>query len=438
MARPKKPAPIFDASGATGLEHSAGYIREELHPKLQGTQAIRVFKEMRDNDAVVGAILYAFEFLIRATSWKIEPRSESPSPEEQRIAEFCEQCREDMQSTWAEVLSEIVTFFWAGYSLLEKVYKIRGGQHESQIFRSNYADGLIGWRDLAPRSQESVQRWDIDDNGHVNGVWQLAAPKYKQVYIPSSKLLHFRIKSNKGNPEGRSLLRNAYRPWFFGKRLQEIEAVGIERNVAGLPVALLPPEMLHPNAKPEQKQAVADYEAMVSKIRLDQYSGLVFPAFETKEGKTGYDLKLLSSSGKSFADTDPVIRRWESRAALSVLAEFVLLGLDKVGSFALADSKTAMASLALGSAMDSICDVFNRDALPELVRLNGWDPRLAPRLSHGDIDQPDIMQLMNYVVAGVQSGAITPDAKLEAHLREYGGLAPREAMSVVREGSGGP
>ncbi|WP_155274431.1 hypothetical protein [Piscirickettsia salmonis] len=44
----------------------------------------------------------------------------------------------------------------------------------------------------------------------------------------------FRTTSRKGNPEGRSILRNAYQPWYYKKNLESIESIGIERNLVGL------------------------------------------------------------------------------------------------------------------------------------------------------------------------------------------------------------
>jgi hypothetical protein len=36
------------------------------------------------------------------------------------------------------------------------------------------------------------------------------------------------------------MLRTAYRPWFMKKRLEEFESIGIERDLAGLPIMWLP------------------------------------------------------------------------------------------------------------------------------------------------------------------------------------------------------
>ena len=51
--------PSLDVLGYSGLNQTGGNIYEEWLNKLSGERAVRTYKEMRDNDAIVGAILYA-------------------------------------------------------------------------------------------------------------------------------------------------------------------------------------------------------------------------------------------------------------------------------------------------------------------------------------------------------------------------------------------
>jgi hypothetical protein len=95
---------------------------------------------------------------------------------------------------------------------------------------------MIGWRKFAPRAQESILYWIWDDEGGLQGAVQLAAPDYKTIPISIDRLLLFRTTSLKNNPEGRSILRNCYRPWFFKRRIEEVEGIGIERDLCGIPV----------------------------------------------------------------------------------------------------------------------------------------------------------------------------------------------------------
>ena len=68
--------------GLTGLRRSAGHIQEEFLPQLAGFRAHQMYREMRDNDPVIGAILYAIDRLIRQVSWRVQANSKSVKDEQ--------------------------------------------------------------------------------------------------------------------------------------------------------------------------------------------------------------------------------------------------------------------------------------------------------------------------------------------------------------------
>jgi hypothetical protein len=57
--------PAFSEAGLTGLRRAAGYVDEEFLPQLRGRKAVQVFREMADNEPVVGALLFAIDRLLR-------------------------------------------------------------------------------------------------------------------------------------------------------------------------------------------------------------------------------------------------------------------------------------------------------------------------------------------------------------------------------------
>ena len=79
--------PSLDILGHSGLSYSGGSISEEWLTKLSGDRALRVYKEMRDNDAVIGSILYAIKSMVRQTPWKVE-KNPSGHPMADRAAQF--------------------------------------------------------------------------------------------------------------------------------------------------------------------------------------------------------------------------------------------------------------------------------------------------------------------------------------------------------------
>ena len=224
--------------GRIGQRRYGGTIYEEFLHELRGKRGIEVYREMSENDDVVGAILFAIEMLIRQCDWNVEPGGDTAKDRE--AAEFVKSCMDDMQDTWIDTISEILSFLTYGWSFHEIVYKRRMGNTKDSKTKSKYTDGLIGWKKLPIRAQETLYRWEYDEEDNLRGMTQQPPPYFCTYTIPMEKALLFRTKSRKGNPEGRSILRNAYRSWYFKRRIQEIEGIGIERDLAGLPVIHAP------------------------------------------------------------------------------------------------------------------------------------------------------------------------------------------------------
>jgi len=423
----------FSELGTSGLKKSGGIIDEEFLPLLRGDQGRRFLREMADNSPIAGAILFAFEKVILNLDWRIDPADceDTERTTADEYAAFVEECRSDMAHSWDSTLSEICTMFVYGWSFTEVVYKQRGGASDDPTKHSKYADGRIGWRKWAPRSQDTLLEWMFTENGDVEGLKQLDPyGGHGAVEIPLNKALLFKTTSTKTNPEGRSLLRSGAPSWYMQKRLQEIEAVGVERDLAGLPVAWVPQEWMLDTASDSEVAALAAIKDIVSNVKRNEQEGIVLPA--VINGETGtmvktVDFQLLSSGGSRNFDTDKIITRYEQRIAMSVLMDFLLLGHEAVGSKALSVSKIDLWTMAVDSLARSICDEINTRAIPTLLRLNGMNPDFAPLLAYGEVGNVDIEGLSTALQRLLTSGAVTPDDDLEDQIRTTFGLPPRDA-----------
>ena len=395
---------------------------EEFLPELRGYRGVEAYQEMADNDATVGAILFAIEMLMRQAEFHVEPAGDTDKDKE--AAEFVESCMDDMERTWADTLSEILSFMTYGWSYHEIVYKRRVGRTSSPITNSKYDDGLIGWRKLPIRAQDTLYGWDYKpDTDELLGMTQMPPPQYGLITIPLEKALHFRTRSRKDNPEGRSILRTAYRAYYFKKRLEEIEGYGIERDLAGFPVLYAPAELPIWDDDPEMQATLAKAENIVSSIRRDAREGLVLPG-----GEAGWKLELITSGSRRQFDTNAIIDRYDKRIATSVLADFVMLGQQQVGSFALADNKTKIFAMAIGTYLDAICEVFNNQGIPRLIDINGDHFKGItdyPKMVHGDIEDVDMQSFATFVKEMVGTGVLIPDEQLEDEVRRVGGLPER-------------
>lgn len=414
--------------GSSGTGH---IFYEEFLPQLRGNRGVQAYAEMADNDATIGAILYAIEMLMRQCEFHVEPAGTTAKDKE--AAEFVESCMHDMERTWTDTLSEILSFLTYGWSYHEIVYKRRVGKTDSPITKSKHADGLIGWRKLPIRSQDTLYSWEYKgDSDELIGMTQAPSPTYEHLTIPIEKALHFRTRSRKDNPEGRSILRTAYRAYYFKKRIEEIEGYGIERDLAGFPVLYAPEDydIWNPD-DPEMVAMLARAEALVASVRRDAREGLVLPG-----GERGWKFELMTSGSRRQFDTNDIIDRYDKRLATSVLADFVMLGQQQVGSFALADSKTRIFALAVGTYLDIICEVFNNQAIPRLIDINGDHFKGItdyPQMVHGDIEEPDLQSFASFIKDMVGIGAIQPDEELEKEIRRVGHLPEKTETSAPRD-----
>lgn len=374
----------FKQLGVSGLRRYGPAVYEEFIPELRWPYAGKVYQEMADNDAVIGSILYLAEMLIRGCTWEVKPKGNSDVDHE--AAKFLRECMDDMDLSWANTICEILSMFPYGFSFHEIVYKIRRGPEETNgKYRSRYSDGRIGWRRLPSRAQTSLAEWEFDEDGDVKAFIQRCEPNFDTVRIPLTKGLLFRTKVSKDNPEGKSLLRNAYRSWFFKKHFEEIEGIGIERDLAGFPVLTAPENLdLWNEADPRMVKMKADAERLVASVRRDSEEGMLLPH--------GWDLKLLSSGSSRQINIGDTIDRYDNRIAITMLSDIILIGNNRTGSFALADTKQSLLAAALQAQVSNIADVFNTFAVPRLFALN---------------DFPGLVDLPEIVPSGIQTPSVS-------------------------------
>ena len=405
--------------GRIGQRRYGGIIYEEFLHELRGKKGIEVYREMSENDDVVGAILFSIEMLVRQCAWNVDPGGDSAKDKE--AAQFVRSCMEDMQETWTDTISETLSFLTFGWSFHEIVYKRRMGNTRDSRTKSKYSDGLIGWKKLPIRAQETLYQWEYDKEDNLLGMTQMPPPDYGIFTIPIEKALLFRTKSRKNNPEGRSILRNAYRSWYFKRRIQEIEGIGIERDLAGLPVLYGPEDLnLWDKTMPENIEILNNLESMVRNIRRDEMEGVVLPA--------NYKLELLSSGGTRQFDTNAIVTRYDTRIAMTVLADFIFLGHDKTGSWALSSDKTELFAAAIGAYLDIICETFNSQGIPALLDINGkYFEGITeyPKMTHGDIEDADITKVASFIKDMTGIGVLVPDDSLEDYIRQVGHLPER-------------
>ncbi|MBU0846755.1 hypothetical protein KKH23_06150, partial [Patescibacteria group bacterium] len=274
-------------------------------------------------------------------------------------------------------------------------------------------DGKVVWKKMPIRAQQSLENWDMLDNGETIGMWQRPAPDYQLIYLPLKNSVHFRTTSLYNNPEGRSLLRNAYRPWYYKKGLEEIEAVGIERDLVGLPTITLPEGMKVDDESEENKVAIDWAKKILTNIRVDEQDGILLP--------NGWEFELVSSPGTKTIDVSATISRYAKEMAISLLGQFVMLGMERTGSYALATELVDMFYLSLEGFADYIASTINKQAVSTLFGLNGIT-RDLPYIVHTPIRRQAIKDMAAYVGTMIDKSVIKVDEDLTQYLKRFARL----------------
>lgn len=412
-------ANLMEEYGRTGLRHWGGFVFEEWLRELQwGPRAAEVYREMVDNDPVIGGMMYAIDRLCRHVDWRVEPGSSSK--EDKDRAEWVESNFRDLDVSWEDQISEILSFLTFGWSYFEMCFKVRDGYKRGDPTNSSrYDDKTIGLSKMPIRAQDSLWKWVFDDLGNVDGMIQNPPPDYLLRYIPMSKALLFRTTVAKGDPQGRSVLRSAYKAYYMLRNIQALEGIGIERDLAGLPILSAPEGVdIWDTNDPDMVALSAAAKNVVSSIRRDEQEGVILPS--------GWTLELLSAgagSRRQFSTTD-IITRYEQRIATSVLLDVILLGQDNVGSYALAGVKKGLFTASLEAYLDQIATTFNTHCIPLLYEINGFPlPKKFPELKHGTVESVDLDTLGQYVQRLSMAGApLFPDDTTLRYLTDQAGI----------------
>lgn len=246
-------------SGYLGLNVFNGVSNDELKRELNFPNSINTYKQMSYH-ATINSALTLFENLVSKADWKFKPVKDA-TPQELDQAKIINEMMQDLtDQTWSEFISEAMSANMYGFSVHEKVYRRRLKSNGSK-----YDDGIIGWKKLPIRNQETIEKFIFSEDGNeIKGVKQnlsaisdvynrYSSRTNNEVILPRSKIILFRAGKHKGDPFGKSMLRDAYLSWRFLSVIEEIEANGVAKDLAGLPVLKLPPQYLSSEASADQK-----------------------------------------------------------------------------------------------------------------------------------------------------------------------------------------
>lgn len=381
------------------------YLLEEYNSKLRGEAGIRLYDRMRRSDASVRSSLRTIKTPITGGTWFVEPGDESPIQKE--IAEFVwKNLTTYMTYSWRWVLREALNSLDFGYYMFEKVWAFGQFKGETRVFLKK----------LAPRHPIDVVEWKFDENGGPNAVvlYETEEIDQKSVTIPIEKLAVFTFEGEGGDLTGLSILRSAYKHWYFKETAYKIDAIQKERHGIGIPIVTLPM-----NASKDDKKAA---KKLAQNLRVNEKAYAVLPF--------GWEVTFLKLEGEPLK----VLETADHHSKMifqNVLAQAMWGSNFGVTNTDATTSMDLFYKSIRQIAEEVIADIMNKYVIPQLVRFNWETDGLYPSLKVrqlGDVRESRELSfaIRNYVGAQV----ITPDDRLEEWARNTIDAPPAETSTA--------
>lgn len=388
-----------EESGSSGIEIFSGYYSEEYLSTLRGTQAADTWDKMRRSDPKIKQVLSAVKNPIKGAHWSIQPGAQD---EKHKLhAELIDQILfKDLDQTWTQQLSEILTLLEFGFSIFEKIDKLVTNHSK---FGTYHSISKLAWR-----SPRTIERWNLDPKtGKLISVWQYAYGDLgKMVEIPGEFLMVFTLDKEGDNYEGVSALRACYGPWFRKNSYLKLMAIGLEK------FAIPTPYMEVPEGK-ESSQQYTNAKKVLEKYVSHQQQYITIPA--------GWKLGFANSNFDASKIREAIDKE-NSEMANAFLENFLELGQTGSGSYALSNDLSDFFLMGIEHVAQTICEAFNKRLIPDLIKVNFGPQDFYPELRCEGIKDKPGKEWAEIIKLFVDAKAITPDADLEAYIREKFGL----------------
>lgn len=384
------------------LGSSGTAVIRDVVPELGNRlQAIRTYDRMMTNDAAIDVSLRAAKVPVLGAEYFIDPYN--GEQENMVIAEFVRfNLLEGTSAPFLSTLEESLRMIDYGYAVLEQVYELR--EWVPDIKGANRRKYTM-LKKLAPRPASTIKEFQYDANGGPVSIIQNAFDEKgnsKEVTIPIDKAVVFSFNKKGGNLEGRSILRSAYKHWYYKDYLYKIDAIQKERHGIGIPRIKLPPGYNN-----EDRDFALQ---LVQNIRTNEEAGFVEPP--------GYEMGFVKPEGE-LVDIMKSIEHHNGMIMLNVMTQFLLLGIQDMGGGgrATSGSHQNMYEKSLRALGNYICQGINLYLIPKLVAYNFKTDKF-PKLRVRNIGEGKDMQMWASAMANlIAQRAITVDLETEQWIR---------------------
>lgn len=415
----------FREMGVSGTVLYSGYLRTvERNSDWIGPTKYITAAELATNVSIVAASVHHFLNLVSHPSWSVRP-ADSDDPRAQELAEFVELCMEDTFTPWSRIIRRAAMYRFHGFGIQEWTAK-------------RNKDGTVGFRDIEPRPQFTIEQWEIDDDGSVLGVWQRSPQTGKLLGLPRKKLIYLVEDTLTDSPEGLGIFRHMAEPYKRFKQFLELEVRAYERDLRGIPVGRIPYTYIRRAVKDgelTEELAASLIEGMEdivttqvkqsnTGITLDSipYEGQAADGVKPT-GVPQWGLELLTGPALGLQEISAVIDRTQREMARIIGTEHLMMG-DQGGNRALSADKSRNLYLIANAVLENIASSFEHDFLWPLWELNGLPDELMPSLETEDVAFKDVAQVTASLAQMAQAGAVlAPDDPVIGDVRALLGVS---------------
>lgn len=425
----RQPAKPFSEQGVGGFVIMGGYVvQNESNAALLGRNRWRTAADILSNISIIAAALRYTLNLTAKPAWKVNPPNDSG--EAKAAQEFVEAVLADLPMT--SIVRRSGLYRYHGFGISEWVAEKRD-------------DGKIGIASIEQRPQHTIEKWDIDQNGGVLGVWQRDPITARDIYLPRPKLIYLVDDTLTDRPDGMGWFRHLVEPSQRLKNYLKLESLGFQRDLTGIPIGRAPLQKINQlviDKKITQDQATQMIEGLKQFCRLEmknEHTGLVLDSNtyrgktadgETVSGVAEWGMELLTGSQSSIQALGEAVRRIEFEMATIMGCGSLLTGREGQGSRALSEDQSRNLYLSVNSSLDDMTETFQRDLIEPLWAMNGLDDALMPNLEHEDASFKDVAAIAKALSDMAAAGAVlAPDDPAINDVRELLGISEAKELS---------
>lgn len=392
----------------------SGYLStNEKNSSLRGVAKYQTFDNILCNTSIVAASVRFITTLATKAQWGLKPADDSQEAE--KLKDRTEKLLfDEMKTPWHKVVKSAFTHKVFGFSLQE-------------VVNIKHEDGVIGIHTITSIPQVTVDRWDIDEFGEIQGVWQNNVQTFHDIYIDRHKMIYVVDDTMTDSPEGLGLFRHLVEPVDRLNRYLQLEGFSFEADLRGVPVFKAPIDEMtasikqhNPDLNDDQIKAEVDKilqncenfaEGMINSdamrwIMLDSgsYTGDNGQSGITVSSTSKWDISLLQSDSSGQKEIAEAINRIIYELARILGSEGLLLGSGTTGSQALSKDVSQRAALMIDSALAEIREALQKDLIDRIWMDNGWPDELKPKFTVEQTRVKDVSEISQMLVDFAQAG----------------------------------